>query len=415
MERTGAIDAATFALMSADALSGSLNLRRTVARVVELAMNRFGAWAAVSYVDGTQLRRFDSAGADDFSEHARPRTVRELDAAAADALYGATARAGFHPVPVPVEVLAAVGVPAGSAERLAQPGAVLVTFPLASTMTGRAVLAVVADRPPAMDELSQFARRAARAIAAAAVYEEQATLARTLRDALVPAALPSIPSVQLGASYRPAQEASQIGGDFYDIAARPDGSWAVSIGDVCGKGVDAAVLTGQVRQSLRTAALVTDDPVHTLSILNQTLLRSHGNTFVTALFGAMHVEQAQVRLKVASGGHPPPFVLRGAAVEVLPTRGTIIGMLPAAHFEATELTLARGELVLLYTDGLPEARGAAGLLGSEPVMRVLADSVGLSAQAVTERIMQLVLEHLGGWPHDDIAVLAIRALDEAGT
>ena len=403
------LDSATFALRSADALSGTLNLRRTIARVVELAVGRFGAWAVVSVVDGIELRRHDSAGTDDFAAGARPRTTRALDTTAADALYRATGHAATYRVPVPAPVLTGLGVPSGSAERLARPDGVLVTVPLtAATSSKRAVLAVLADQLPDLDELAQFARRASRAMTAAAIYEEQSVLARTLRAALVPAALPDIGGVQLGAAYRPAQEASQIGGDFYDVTPVPDGRWAVSIGDVCGKGIGAAVLTGQVRQSLRTASMVTDDPTEALRIVNETLLRSDGTTFVTALYGLLAVEGSRVHITLGNGGHPPPLLLRDGAVTVAQTHGTLIGMLPNATFGELDLVLGPDDLLLLYTDGVPEARGATGLLGNDPIALTLADSAGMTAQAVTDRLMQLVLEHVGEWPHDDIAMLAVR-------
>ena len=133
----------------------------------------------------------------------------------------------------------------------------LVTVPLATAAIGRAALAVWTAVHAAADVaqlLEDLARRASIAITAASVYEERATLATTLRASLEPAPLPMLAGVELGASYRAAQVATQIGGDFYDVSARGDGSWTLAIGDVCGKGVEAAVLTGKVRQSLRTAA-----------------------------------------------------------------------------------------------------------------------------------------------------------------
>jgi serine phosphatase RsbU (regulator of sigma subunit) len=403
----------TFALRSADALSGTLNLRRTVARVAELAMTRYGAWAGVTLVDGIQLRRSDTAGADDLGEQRRPMTTRELSEEAAAVLTAAVVQPMSYSAPVPAAVLSALGVPAGSAERLERPGALLVTVPLTSAVGGRAVLAVLADRRPDLDELADLARRASRAMTTAAVYEEQSTLARTLRDALVPAPLPSIPGVQFGASYRPAQEASQIGGDFYDITPRPDGQWAVSIGDVCGKGIGAAVLTGQVRQSLRTASLVTDDPAEALRIVNETLLRSDGTTFVTAMFGVLSVDRSDVRIRLATGGHPPPLLLRAGQVTPVPVRGTLVGMLADARFQTVDLPLQTDDVLVFYTDGVPEARGATGLLGLDPVVATLADCADLTAQAIGERLVQLVLEHVGDWPHDDVALLVLRALPVA--
>lgn len=386
-----------------------------MACVADLAKGRFGAWASVTVVDGVQLRRSDTAGNDDFAEGRRPLTVKDLPPEAAEVLATAAVQSMTYSAPVPSAVLTALGVPAGSAELLDTPGALLVTVPLTSPTGGRAVLAVLADRSPAMDELADLARRASRAMSSAAIYEEQSTLARTLRGALSPAPLPTVKGVQFGAAYRPAQEASQIGGDFYDVTPLPDGTWAVSIGDVCGKGISAAVLTGQVRQSLRTASLVTPDPADTLRVVNETLLRSDGTTFVTAMFGVLAVDGTGVRITLATGGHPPPLLLRAGTVTTVPTRGTLVGMLADARFESLDVAIEPDDVLVLYTDGVPEARGAGGLLGIEPVAELLADCTGMTAQSVTERLMQRVLEHVGEWPHDDIAVLAVRAIEAAGT
>ena len=372
-------------------------------------MSRFGVWAGVTLVDGIQVRRSDTAGTDDLGVARRPLTTNDMGPLAAEELEIATVQPTAHRSPIPSATLTALGVPAGTAERLEAPGALLVTIPLTSSASGRAVLAVLADRAPAMDELAELARRASRAMTAAAIYEEQSTLARTLRDALVPAPLPSVDGVQFGAAYRPAQEASQIGGDFYDVTALAPGSWAVSIGDVCGKGIGAAVLTGQVRQSLRTASLVAEDPAETLRIVNETLLRADGTTFVTTIFGVLTPHGDEVHLRLATGGHPSPLLLRAGLVTTVPIRGTLVGMLAEASFEPHEVVLQPGDLLLLYTDGVPEARSGQGLLGIEPVAELLADCAGMTAQAVTERLMQRVLEHVGEWPHDDIALLAVRA------
>ena len=376
-------------------------------------MPYFGRWAGVTFVDGGRLRRFDSAGADDFAGRTKPLKLTELGSAAAAELRRASAGVVVHRGPVSPELIAALGVPPGPAEGLAGAGA-LVTAPLRSP-SGYGVLAVAGADPPDLDELAAFADRAARAVAFARAYEERATLARTLRAALVPPPLPSIAGLDLGAAYRPAQETTQIGGDFYDLTSRPDGRWALSIGDVCGKGVEAAVLTGQVRQSLRTASLITDVPEAALELLNETLRRSDGTTFATALFGLLEPRSNGATLRLASGGHPAPLLLRGHEVSTVPVRGTLIGMLEDVSFQPAQLELRAGDVLLFYTDGAPEARGPGGMLGIEPIVRVLAHSADLRAQAVTDRISQLVMEHLHGWAHDDIALLVLRCTPAPAT
>jgi serine phosphatase RsbU (regulator of sigma subunit) len=285
---------------------------------------------------------------------------------------------------------------------------VLSAAPLLVPATYGAALVVAGPEPPNDAEFTDLARRGAVAIASALVYEERTALASTLRASLEPAPLPDIPGVELAASYRTAQESTQIGGDFYDVTVRADGTWALSIGDVCGKGVDAAVLTGQVRQSLRTAGLVSDDPVRTLRLVNDALVAHGGDNYVTLVYGLIRRVADGIRMRIASGGHPAPFIVGADGVRRVAARGTIVGMLPEVTFTPVEVALRPGDVMLLFTDGAPEARGPRGMLGIEPIERLLADCYDLPAQVVTERVMQLVLEHLGGRSHDDIALLALR-------
>ncbi|MGN6606627.1 MAG: PP2C family protein-serine/threonine phosphatase [Jatrophihabitans sp.] len=389
----------------ADALAGSLNLRRTLACVVHLVVPDLGSWASIVVSDGTMLRRMDTGGADDFARGAQARTVRSLDPDVVAVLQRAGAQAQVLEAPLPEAVRAAWQVPA-----VPDAGA-LVTAPLSTAAIGRAALAVWTPAATAHETavlLEDLARRASIAITAAGVYEERATLASTLRASLQPAALPALPGVELGASYRAAQETTQIGGDFYDVWPQADGSWTLAIGDVCGKGVEAAVLTGKVRQSLRIAARMIDDPAATLRLLNDTLLAEGGTKFVTAVYGVVRPGEHGLRARIAVAGHPPPLLLHDGHVTTLPCEGTLIGMLPEVNLVPYELDLTPGDTLVCYTDGATEARGEGGLLGVEPLEELLADCAGLTAQAVTERLMQRVLEHLGGRPHDDIAIVAVR-------
>ena len=228
---------------------------------------------------------------------------------------------------------------------------------------------------------------------------------------MLPPDLPDVAGVELGARYRAAQEATQIGGDFYQVyRCGPDG-WAFEIGDVCGKGVNAAVLTGQVRQSLRTAALVEDDPARTLAVLNDTMLAVDGSKFVSVVHGRLQRrDDGAVSIGLAGGGHPHPLLLRtDGTVEPVEAPGMIVGMLREARFRTVTFTLAPGETLLLYTDGVTEARVEAEQLGTARLAAMLRDCRGMTAQAIAERLEQMVLDYLNGRPHDDIALLALRA------
>ena len=267
---------------------------------------------------------------------------------------------------------------------------------------------VVGHDRPDPDELAGLARRGAVALTNAAMYEERTTLAAALRSSLQPAPLPDIPGVGLGAVYRPAEDTTSIGGDFYDVLPAGDGAWSLALGDVCGKGVNAAVLTGQVRQSLRTAGLATSDPVETLHLVNTALLAAGGTDYVTIVHGLLRPADDGLHLALATGGHAPPLLLRGSHVQEIPVSGTIVGMLSDVIFRPAEVVLAPGDLALLFTDGATEARGPDGMLGVEAIVDLLADCGDMPAQTVVERMLQRVLEHLDGRRHDDIAFLAVR-------
>jgi hypothetical protein len=386
-------------------LTGVLNVGRTLGRFADLVVPRLGTWCAVRVLDAQGLRLSVCDG----SSRPRHRYV--------------PAREATLPVPgedtvADAEDLEVLGADPEIAAALVTAGPVhTATRTLRALGEDLGALTVVRSAaqgpfPPGdLVLLEEVARRGASALAAAGAYEERTLLAATLRNALLQPALPQIPGVELGARYRASAEATEIGGDFYQVYGCPHGHWAFEIGDVCGKGVEAAVLTGQVRQSLRTAVLVNDEPDRALDVLNQAMLSVDGTRFVTLVHGRLHAaDDGGVEVSLAGGGHPRPLLLHlNGRVETVETGGTIVGMLKRAKFRTTQVRLAPGETLLLYTDGVTEARIGEEQLGPERLEAMLADCVGMPAQATAERIEQLVLDYLAGGAHDDIALLAIRA------
>ncbi|MFD1659153.1 PP2C family protein-serine/threonine phosphatase [Streptomyces caeni] len=261
----------------------------------------------------------------------------------------------------------------------------------------------------------EYAFRAGMALSAAALYTQQAHTAAVLQSGLDPAPLPEVPGVRLGAAYRPAPEALGFGGDFYQVEpARDGGGVDFALGDVCGKGVEAAVLTGHVRQSLRTLAHVESRPLCVLEVLNQSLLEADSGRFVSVVMGTARPGAGDtLDVVLAGGGHMPPLVLRhGGAVEAVDVGGMLVGALPGPEFAQAEVRLARDELILLYSDGVTEARGGpegAEEYGEQRLAHDLAGCAGMPAGAVAERIELRTADWLAGHAHDDIAVLALQA------
>jgi serine phosphatase RsbU (regulator of sigma subunit) len=268
------------------------------------------------------------------------------------------------------------------------------------------------------EELARvFAARAGAAISAAALYREQVETTAVLQADLLPPALPQADGFELVGAFQAAHDALRIGGDFYD-AYGPTASSAdtvIALGDVCGTGPEAAVLTGKVRQTLRALRLVDTGPAEMLRVLNQALLQSGRNRrFVTLVVGSVRrAEHGRVRLTLASGGHPPPLVLRGdGSVEEVPASGTLIGAVPATVVRPADVELAPGEICLLYSDGLTEARGGPTGVeqwGEPRLHAALASCLGMPGAATVERLRQLVSDWVHGGVRDDIAMLAVRA------
>ncbi|MEU4428375.1 PP2C family protein-serine/threonine phosphatase [Actinoplanes sp. NPDC024001] len=262
-----------------------------------------------------------------------------------------------------------------------------------------------------------FAARAGAAISAAMLYREQVDTTAVLQADLLPPTLPEPDGFELTGSYQAAREALRIGGDFYDVfgPAGDSTDTVIALGDVCGTGPEAAVLTGKVRQTLRALRLVQAGPEAMLRVLNEALLQSsRQHRFVTMVVGSIkRAEHGRVRLELATGGHPAPLVLRNdGTVEEVPTSGTLIGVMRRTVVHPAEIELAPGELCLLYSDGLTEARGGpTGVeqYGEARLRAALRECQGMPGVATVERIRQLVSDWVNGGNKDDIAMLAVRA------
>ncbi|GAA2257019.1 hypothetical protein GCM10010145_26600 [Streptomyces ruber] len=261
-----------------------------------------------------------------------------------------------------------------------------------------------------------FAARVGAALSSVRVYGEQSRVTALLMRELLPPALGTVHGVEYAGRFRPFQDSERIGGDFYDVhpGADPAEETLVVLGDVAGKGLDAAVLTGRVRNSLHALRPLAHDHGHVLGLLNTALLTSPHERFVTlALASVLRRRAGRVRLRLTSAGHPPPLVLRAdGRVEESGTYGDLLGAMPSVSFRTEELVLAPGETCLLYTDGITEARGGpvgGELYGVERLARDLTGRAGMPAEAVVERVHMLAAQWLGRGRHDDMAVVAIGA------
>jgi sigma-B regulation protein RsbU (phosphoserine phosphatase) len=242
--------------------------------------------------------------------------------------------------------------------------------------------------------------------------ERLQNLVMGLQRSLLPATLPTPPGMQTAAHYHMASQ-DEVGGDFYDLFPLADRSWGFFLGDVCGKGIDAASVTALTRYTLRAAAVYDPDPAAVLRNLNTVLYQEYladTHRYCTVVFGILTPGQAGYTAVVASGGHPAPVVMRadGTAAYHLTHGGPIVGVFPQAEFSTTAVSLDPGDTLLLYTDGLTDARtgGPDDRYGSEALIRLAADLAPASAATVID-VLTGVIGALGPGLDDDTAVMAL--------
>jgi PAS domain S-box-containing protein len=303
------------------------------------------------------------------------------------------------------------------AERLGTHSAVLV--PLAARGRSHGVMALAfgelerAELADMTDLFSDVARRGALAIDNARLYGERAHVARTLQRSLLPSELPDIPHLDLAARYAAAGEGNEVGGDFYDCFAGLGDEWVLVIGDVCGKGPEAAAITALTRYTLRTSVLHGGGPVEALQELNEVLLRQKlDHRFCTVLCAMLSPGGERTLVRLSSGGHPLPLVVSGSNAVQVGRPGTLLGVLPYPRLNEDEFELGDGDSLVMYTDGVIEASPLDDAFGPERLAEFVARLAGSSAGEVAEAIEAQALDLQGGVARDDIAVLVARRLPE---
>ncbi|GGP96103.1 PP2C family protein-serine/threonine phosphatase [Streptomyces roseolilacinus] len=407
-----------FLAQASTQLLASLNVRRCMEVAVELAAEYLADAAVLVAPPNGRHHPLAGCVAGQAPEH---RMIR-VDPAEVPGL--SEALQGFPPVPsrwIDPASLPPWAVPDGFEGRA---GSVVVTpLPGHGVPAGALILLRHGDRA-AFDAAEEvfaglFAARAGAALSAARLYTEQARITATLMADLLPPTLTQIRGVEFAGGYRPSQDTERIGGDFYDVhpAAEEGQETLAVLGDVCGKGLEAAVLTGKIRNTLQALLPMTGDHEHVLRLLNRALLSSRHSRFATLALASVVRRGGKVRLRLTSAGHPPPLIVRHTGeVEQADTSGTLIGALPHVRATTAHVELAPGETCLLYTDGITEGRGGPlgdVMLGERRLSATLAECAGMPAEAVVERVQMLATEWVGGNPHDDMALLAITAPNRA--
>lgn len=276
--------------------------------------------------------------------------------------------------------------------------------------------------PSELASVQTLAEPAARALAHALQFTEQVRTSDTLQHSLLPEAILPVADLEVATRYLAATEGQAVGGDFYDLIQAPSGGAVLLVGDVQGKGVEAAALTSTARHTLRTAALDGAGPAAMLDRLNRALLYGHAERtlasgrqsvrFVTVSVVALSPTATGFRAVVASGGHPPPLVVRpGGGVDQLTTDGPLLGVFDAPTFVERTVDLALSDVLVLYTDGVTEQREQPELFDEAQLGLLVRNMLtARHAEAVAQLILDTVVDLNPRDVRDDIALLVARVV-----
>jgi serine phosphatase RsbU (regulator of sigma subunit) len=420
----------TFLARAARLLEAPLSVEQRLRRFADLAVPDVADWCAVHLLRDDHVEQVAVAHSDPEKLAAVAR-MQELYPPDPEAASGAihVSRTGepsfFADVPDELLVASTVDDEHLALARSIGIRSVLIVPLLVRGRSLGALTLVQAESGRRFDEVdltfaAQLAGNAAFALDNARLYEEQRSIAETLQAALLPAALPRVPGLRMAARYRAQSDAAsgiQVGGDLYDVVATPrPGCWAFVVADVCGKGPTAAALTALIRHTLRAEIGHDLAPATVLRRLNRAML--HGAVasparFATVVHGRLSVDPDGATVELVSGGHPPALVRRatatGVRVEPVVAPGTLLGVY--ADIELTELTvrLERGDMMVLYTDGVTEARGVDGFYGTDRLTRVLESTTAGSADAMAAELLADVVAFQDGRLRDDVAILVLEA------
>jgi serine phosphatase RsbU (regulator of sigma subunit) len=330
---------------------------------------------------------------------------------ARDGLYAQTLRAG-RPLHVP-----RVGPDSGVSRALAESVQSLVSVPLRAESRALGVLAVGSrsERVFTQGEIEMLelaAERIAVAIERVLAFERERTVAAILQDSLMPGDPPELDGLEVATRYRPAGMGQRVGGDFYDVFPLPDGRSAAVVGDVRGKGPEAAARTALVRFTVRALAPREPSPAALLTELNRAMLDQSDavRRHCTIVYATFRGDTGGAEVELACGGHPPPLVLRtDGSVEEIGLPGSLVGLLDDVTHRTARARLEPGDVALFYTDGVTESHRSGDLFGEERLAAALAGCAGLDAGGVADRIERAVEDWNDGPLRDDVAIVAVRA------
>jgi serine phosphatase RsbU (regulator of sigma subunit) len=406
-----------------EVLSSSLHYERTLQEVADMAVPELADWCGVSIPDRQGLIQQVAVAHSDPEKIAFARTYNERYPVRTSDPQGAAQvlREGKSQmvVDIPDELLEQAVEDPEQRELLRSIGmrsVIIAPMTAASGSVIGVISFVNAESGRVFDEADlelceELGRRAGIAVENSRLYTERTLIAHTLQRALLPPALPEIPGFALSALYRPAGEENWVGGDFYDAFAVRDG-WVVAVGDVAGRGAQAASLTAFARHVFRTAAQLHDDPLDAVAFLNRQLHDRPGSALCTLCCVHLRPLGADAEATVVCAGHPLPYaVRRRGGADPVGHWGPMLGAWLDGEWPRTPSTLAPTDVLVLYTDGVTDASSGEERYGDDRLRATLAESQG--AEDALRRIADGLADFETGEQADDTAALAIDRLEPA--
>ncbi len=382
----------TYLAEVSELLAQSLDAELTLALIPRLVVPRLGQWCAV-HVSDDELGELRLASAAHGDESLLP-ALRDLLADELPQLREAQQIDAVVPLAAPIDGYAAALTARG------QQLGILSVGRQADHRLGPEELAVIED----------VARRASLALDNARIHAERRAVAEALQRSLLPPTLPEVKGIEFGAEYVPTGQGVDVGGDFYDVIALADGAWLVVLGDVSGKGVHAATVTGLVRDVTRVLVRDGRPLPEALARLNETLVERGGGRFCTLALAAVTPRASgQLDVSLYLAGHDRPVLVRAdGTTSLVGDCGTALGLLTKINSPRAKVALDPGDTLVFFTDGVTERRRGPELYGVDRLREEAATLAGFPADVVAARLRAAALSFSPEAPRDDIAIFALR-------
>jgi serine phosphatase RsbU (regulator of sigma subunit) len=411
------LTAITRLLLENSSFSESLTLQRCA----RLLAAEFASWVIVDVIRGRRLRRQVAVGPTGEESELAARVVRDAEPEPGT-LPAQVHETGKSLLQARSDDTSMLGTGPDGVPLLMKLGATSVlSVPIAEGARGYGVITLcrrAGEGPFQIADLGlaeELGGQLAVAIRVDRLFRRRSEVAEALQNSLLPRVLPDVPGIELAAAYMSATEGMDVGGDFYDVYQTPDG-WGLTIGDVTGKGEEAAALTAAARYAIRVIAHWEPDPVRVLQRANDVLLATEpGGRFVTAKTAQLAWRRGGLQVSLGTAGHPGPAVIRAdGRVEMTGGGGLPLGLFPEAQPGLEEVALAPGDTLFFFTDGLTETRSPDLHYFEERLSDELVTLAGRSASEVVAGIQARAEAFSAGEMRDDLTVLALRVLELPG-